>query len=157
MTIKTSLVKPAMKINGIRPKQATSTPQVKPDPNVQIWNPSCLDFPVYGMIFPHEWRTDDPNNVWMKGMTKEEIDEDWAKCYRQWMCLYGWLSSENTLVHVLPSIEYFQDAVYIANIGIMLCHGKKPVFVGSNFKSPPRGGDDKAALDYFAAYEYKTV
>jgi N-dimethylarginine dimethylaminohydrolase len=141
----------------IKPKQATSRPQQQPDPNVQIWNPSCLDFPVYGMIFPHEWNTDDQNNVWMQGMSKEELKEDWAKCYQQWMCLYNWLSSENTLVHILPSIEYFQDAVYIANIGIMLCHQKQPVFVGSNFKSPPRGGEEKAAMDYFKAYGYKTV
>lgn len=140
----------------IRPKQATSNPSKKPLPNVQLWNPSTLDFPVYGMIFPHEWNTDDPNNVWMEGMSKEELDEDWAKCYQQWMCLYGWLTSENSLVHVLPSIEYFADAVYIANIGIMLCHQKKPVFVGSNFKSPPRGGEEKAAMDYFGAYQYKT-
>ena len=140
----------------VKPKQATSTPQTKPDPNVKPELPSLLDFPVFAMIFPHRWDTDDPNNVWMKGMTPEQIDEDWQKCYQQWMGLYGWLSSSNTLVLVLPSIGDFADAVYIANIGIVLLHQTEPVFVGSNFKSPPRRGEEKAALDYFKAAGYKT-
>lgn len=140
----------------IKPKQAASRMPTKPDPNVQIWNPSNLDFPVFGMIFPHEWDTDDPNNIWMKGMTKKELDENWAKCYGQWMVLYNMLAGPDVLVHILPSIEYFADAVYIANIGIMLCHLPQAVFVGSKFKSPPRGGEEKAAMDYFKAYEYET-
>jgi N-dimethylarginine dimethylaminohydrolase len=139
----------------IRPKQATSEPVTKPDPNVKIECPSMLDFPVYAMIFPHRWDSDDPNNYWMQNMTPEELEEDWQKCYQQWMRLYGWLSSENSLVHVLPAIGDFADAVYIANIGIMLCHQKEPVFVGSNYKSPPRRGEEKAAMDYFKAAGYK--
>jgi N-dimethylarginine dimethylaminohydrolase len=140
----------------LRPKQAESHPSQKADPNVKIENPSLLDFPIYGMIFPHKWDTDDPNNVWMKGMSAEEIDEDWQKCYQQWMCLYGWLTSDSTRVMELPSIGDFADAVYIANIGIMLCHLPRPVFVGSNFKSPPRRGEEKAAMDYFGAFGYQT-
>jgi N-dimethylarginine dimethylaminohydrolase len=141
----------------VKPKQAESKPQVKPDPNIKIEIPSLNDFPVYAMIFPHRWDTDERNNYWMKGMSEEEIDEDWAKCYRQWMCLYGWLSSDNTLVLTLPATGQFADAVYIANIGIMLCHTPEPVFVASNFKSPPRRGEEIAALDYFKSYGYKTA
>ncbi len=140
----------------IKPKQATSTPSKRPDPNVKIELPSLLDFPVYAMIFPHRWDTDDPNNYWMVGMSEDEAQEDWQKCYGQWMTLYGWLSSENTLVHILPAIGDFADATYIANIGIMLCHDKEPIFVGSNYKSPPRRGEEKAAMDYFKAAGYKT-
>ncbi len=140
----------------IRPKQATSNPSTKPDPNVKIECPSMLDFPVYGMIFPHRWDSDEPNNVWMKGMSPEELEEDFAKCYQQWMCLYGWLSSENTLVYILPAIGDFADAVYVANIGIMLCHMKEPVFVGSKFKSPPRRGEERSAIDFFKDATYKT-
>lgn len=141
----------------LRPKQAASKPQQTPDPNVKIENPSLLDFPVYAMIFPHRWDTDDPNNVWMKGMSAEEAKEDWNRCYQQWMCLYGWLSSENTLVLTLPAIGDFADATYIANIGIMLCHLPKPVFVASKYKSPPRRGEEIAALDWFKAQGYKTA
>ena len=144
-----------MPVTGIKPKQASSNPQKTPDPNVKIEIPSLLDFPCFAMIFPHRWDTDDPNNTWMQQMTEEEAQENWQKCYSQWMSLYGWLSSENTLVHILPSIGDFADATYIANIGIMLCHGKEPIFVGSNYKSPPRRGEEKAAMDYFRSAGYK--
>ena len=141
----------------VKPKQGETNPSKKPDPNVKIELPSMLGFPCYAMIFPHRWDTDDPNNVWMQGMSEEEAEEDWQKCYQQWMCLYGWMSSENTLVHTLPAIGDFADATYIANIGIMLCHLPIPVFVGSNFKSPPRRGEEKAAMDYFKAAGYRVT
>ena len=87
----------------LKPKQAVSNPKATPDPNVKIENPSYLDFPVFAMIFPHRWDTDDPNNVWMKGLSTEEIN-DRAKCYKQWMKLYGWLTREGCLVQTIPAV-----------------------------------------------------
>ena len=140
----------------LRPKQAVARPSSKPDPNVKIENPSCLDFPVYMMCFPHTWDTDDPNNVWMKGLSQAEIDEDFAKCYGQWMMLYNMLSGPDTLVHILPPAGDYPDQIYVANVGIVLCHLPKPVFVGANYKSPPRRGEEDVALDYFRLAKYKT-
>ncbi len=138
----------------IRPKQATSNPSTKPDPNVKIENPSCLDFPVYMMCFPHTWDTDDPNNWFMQHLSQEEIDENFAKAYGQWMTLYGWLSSENTLVHILPPAGDYPDQVYVANTFLMLCHLPKPVAVIANMQSPPRKGEEKIARVYFEACGY---
>lgn len=146
------------KSTGIRPKQANSKVQKTPDPNVKIRLPSLMDFPVFAMIFPHQWDTDDPNNTWMQDeMTDEEAMEDFQLCYRQWMDLYDKIAGNNVHVITLPSIGDFPDAVYVANIGVMVLHQDKPVFVGSNFKSPPRRGEEKAAMDFFKADGYKTV
>lgn len=138
----------------IRPKQATSKPQTKPDANVKIDEPSNLSWPVYMMCFPHTWDTDDPNNVWMAALSKEEIDENFHLAYSQWMALYNVLSSEASMVHILPSPKDFPDQVYIANVGIVLCHQKNPIFVASKYKSPPRKGEEGIAKTYFNLMEY---
>lgn len=139
----------------IRPKQATSNPPQKPDPNIKIRNPSLLDHPVYMMCYPHGWDTDDPNNVWMQNMSPEEIDENFDKARGQWMTLYGWLTSPETRVLELPSGEDWPDAVYCANVGIILCHKEKPIAVVSNYKSPPRKGEDRVAAEFFKMYHYE--
>lgn len=133
----------------IKPKQGTSTPEKKPDANVKIENPSLLDQPVYLMCFPHTWDTDDPNNVWMQGMSQEEIDEDFQKAYQQWGGLYNMLAGEASMVHILPSPGDYPDGVYCANVGIILCHQKEPVAVVANFQSPPRKGEEDVAEVYF--------
>jgi N-dimethylarginine dimethylaminohydrolase len=139
----------------IRPKQATSTPDKQPDPNVKIRNPSLLDWPVFMMCFPAGWDTDDPNNAFMLEFTEDELQEDYRRAYSEWMSLYGWLTSPETRVLELPSKEDFPDAVYCANVGIILCHGKKPIAVASNYKSPPRKGEYKVFQQFIEMYGYE--
>ncbi len=139
----------------IAPKQAVSNPPKKADPNVKIRNPSLLDFPVYMMCFPAGWDTDDPNNVYMQELTPEEIEENYEKARGQWMTLYGWLTSPQSRVLELPSGEDFPDAVYCANVGIILCHLPKPVAVAANYKSPPRKGEYKVFEDFIKLYGYE--
>ena len=140
----------------VKPKQADTNPLRKPDKNVKIENPSCLDFPIFMMCFPHTWDTDDPNNVWMKKLSQAEIDEDWAKCYGQWMQLYNMLAGPDVLVKILEPAGDYPDQIYVANVGIVLCHQDKPVFVGANYKSPPRRGEEKVAIEQFKLAKYKT-
>ena len=139
----------------IKPKQATSKPDKKPDPNVKIRNPTLLDYPVYMMCYPAGWDTDDPNNVWMTKMSEEELDENYDKARGQWMQLYGWLTSPESMVLTLPAGEDFPDAVYCANVGIVLCHLDKPVAIASNYKSPPRKGEYKVFESYMKDWHYE--
>ena len=138
----------------IRPKQASSTPAKTPDPNVQLDNPSQLEIPSFLMNFPFTLATDNPNNAFMAGMSEEELELDHQLAYRQWMDLYQQIAGES-LVYVLPCEKDFQDLVYVSNIGAILCHGKKPVAVVSNFKSPPRKGEDKIGEKFFKMMNYE--
>jgi N-dimethylarginine dimethylaminohydrolase len=139
----------------IKPKQATSNPQKKPDANVKIENPSLLDQPVYMMAYPHTWDCADPNNDWMWALTPEEIEEDFDKARQQWGGLYNWLSSESSLVYVLPCSGDYPDRIYVANVAVVLLHKPKPIVVVANYKSPPRKGEDKAAKTFFELCEYE--
>jgi N-dimethylarginine dimethylaminohydrolase len=140
----------------ILPKQATSRPQEKPDPNVQLDDPSQSDVPAFLMNRPFSWDCDAPNNVWMKKMSKAELKPNFALADKQWMSLYQLLASQG-YVETLPAhpSKDFQDLVYVANCGIMLCHLPKPVFVAANFKSPPRKGEEKIAIDHFKLWDYR--
>ena len=139
----------------IAPKQATSDPPKKPDANVKRRNPSLLDWPAFMMCFPSGWDTDDPNNKFMLEFTEEELQENYDRAYGEWMQLYGWLTSPECRVLELPSGEDFPDAVYCANVGIILLHGKKPIAVASNYKSPPRKGEYKVFEDFIKMYGYE--
>jgi N-dimethylarginine dimethylaminohydrolase len=140
----------------IRPKQATSRPLTKPDPNVQLDNPSQSDVPAFLMNRPFSWDCDSPNNVWMQKMSSEEMKPDFQLADKQWLDLYQLLASQG-YVETLPAhpSKDFQDLVYVANCGIMLCHLPKPVFVAANFKSPPRKGEEKIAIDHFKLWDYR--
>jgi N-dimethylarginine dimethylaminohydrolase len=141
---------------AIRPKQATSKPQEKPDANLQLDNPSQSDVPAFLMNRPFSWDCSSPNNIWMKKLSKEEIKPDFQLADSQWMALYNLIASQG-YVDTLPAHASadLQDLVYVANIGIMLCHLPKPVFVAANFKSPPRKGEEKIAIDHMKLWDYR--
>ena len=148
--------KPTAKKPLIRPKQAESEPQKRPDPNVQLDNPSQLNIPAFLMNFPFSLDCDSPNNQWMVGKSKAELAIDYQLAYRQFMDLYQQIAGE-ALVYVLPSkpTADLQDLVYTANIGACLCHMPKPVFVAANFKSPPRKGEEKIGIRFFRDMDYR--
>ena len=106
------------------------------------------------MNFPFTLDTDNPNNAWMQKMSPAELKPDYQLAYQQWMALYQQIAGE-ALVYVLPSHEDYQDQVYVANIGIVLCHLPKPVAVVANFKSPPRKGEDKVGKSFFQLMDYR--
>ena len=140
----------------VRPKQGTSNPTNKVDPNVQLDNPSQSDVPAFLMNRPFSWDCDSPNNIWMQKMSKEEMKPDFQLAHRQWLDLYQLLASQG-YVETLPSkpSKDLQDLVYVANIGIVLCHLPEPVFVAANFKSPPRKGEEKIGIELFKIMEYR--
>jgi N-dimethylarginine dimethylaminohydrolase len=105
------------------------------------------------MCFPFTLDSDNPNNVWMQEMSEEDREIDQQLARRQWMDLYQQLAGE-AYVHTLSSTQDFQDLVYIANIGIVLTHLPKPVAVVSNFKSPPRKGEDEIGKREFESMRY---
>ena len=141
-------------LGHVRPKQATSNPAKQPDPDVQLDNPSQLEIPAFLMNFPFTLDTDSPNNVWMTAKSPEELKVDYPQSYQQWLSLYNQISGES-LVYVLPSEGDFQDQVYVANVGIVLNHLKKPVFIAANFKSPPRRGEETVGAKFMRMCKYK--
>ena len=141
----------------IRPKQAMSNPQEVPDPDVQLSNPSLIETPVYLMNPPLSLDTDNPNNIWMKKLSKAELKVQHKKAFRQWSSLYDRLTGTGLTTYLLQTNMAFQDQVYVANLGITLCHLPKPVVVLAKYKSPPRRGEERVGREFFQEFDYKIV
>ena len=90
--------------------------------------PSQLNVPSYLMNFPFTLDTSNPNNIWMKELSPEEIKVDRNKAYRQFLDLYNFIAGSG-LCYLLPSEGNFQDQVYVANLGIYLPHIKENTII----------------------------
>ena len=64
--------------------------------------PSQLNVPSYLMNFPFTLDTSNPNNIWMKELSPEEIKVDKNKAYRQFLDLYNFVAGSG-LCYLLPS------------------------------------------------------
>ena len=118
--------------------------------------PSQLPIQSYVMNFPFTFSTSDPNNVWMKEMSGDELSINRPKAYKQFMDLYNFMAGQS-LVHLLPSEGNFQDLVYVANLGLHLPHIKDENHILlSNFTSPPRQGEEFVGETFFNQMGYKT-
>ena len=118
--------------------------------------PSQLPIQSYVMNFPFSLSTNDPNNIWMKELTDEELQINRPKAYKQFMDLYNFMSGQS-LVYLLPSEGSFQDQVYIANLGLQLPHIKEDNHILlSNYTSPPRRGEEFVGEKFFQQMGYKT-
>jgi len=113
----------------------------------KVLNVQDLDRPCFVMNFPLSLSTDNPNNVWMQRMNPLKRLVDFPKAYKQWTSLYGFLSSLS-LVYLLPSVEGYQDQVYVANVGLVPPHLRRVVLL-ARYKSPPRRGEEYVAEKFF--------
>lgn len=117
---------------------------------------SQLKSPSYAMCFPFNLDTKNPNNIWMKEMTSDELKINKNKAYRQFFDLYNFLAGSGC-VTLIPNIEGLQDQVYTANVGCYLPHIKdRNVILLSNFTSSPRVGEEIPADLHFKALGYET-
>ncbi len=118
--------------------------------------PSQLNIPSYVMNFPFTLDTKNPNNIWMKELSPDDLQVNRKKAYKQFMDLYNFLSGDG-LVYLLPSLGDFQDQVYVANLGIYLPHIKDSNnIVLSNYTSEPRIGEEKIGEAFFKLMNYDT-
>tara|TARA_R110000803_G_scaffold49939_2_gene103813 strand:+ start:720 stop:1634 length:915 start_codon:yes stop_codon:yes gene_type:complete len=118
--------------------------------------PSQLPIQSYLMNFPFTFSTSDPNNVWMKEMSKDELSINKPKAYKQFMDLYNFMAGQS-LVNILPSEGNFQDLIYVANLGLQLPHIKNDnLILLSNYTSPPRQGEEFVGKKFFNQMGYNT-
>jgi N-dimethylarginine dimethylaminohydrolase len=118
--------------------------------------PSQLPIQSYLMNFPFTFSTSDPNNVWMKEMSKDELSINKPKAYKQFMDLYNFMAGQS-LVNILPSEGNFQDLIYVANLGLQLPHIKNDnLILLSNYTSPPRQGEEFVGEKFFNQMGYNT-
>jgi len=117
--------------------------------------PSQLSIPSYVMNFPFTLDTSNPNNIWMKELSPEEIKVDRNKAYRQFLDVYNFVAGSG-LCYLLPSEGNFQDQVYVANLGIYLPHIKENTILLSNYTSEPRQGEEHVGKKFFDMMGYKT-
>lgn len=110
---------------------------------------SPLNIPTYMMNFPITVDNDIRNNALMK----DNKPYDYNKAFKQFMGLYNLIAKE-ALVFILPSEEQLQDLPFVANIGCYLPHLKTDTIIVSNFKSPPRKGEDKVGGKFFESLGY---
>jgi N-dimethylarginine dimethylaminohydrolase len=76
--------------------------------------------------------------------------------FSQFFSLYSSLSAFS-LIYLLPSSGYYQDQVFVANLGCYLPHNKGNVIVLSNFKSEPRIGEDRIGRQFFESMKYTVI
>jgi N-dimethylarginine dimethylaminohydrolase len=118
--------------------------------------PSQLNIPSYVMNFPFTLDTKNPNNIWMKELTPDDLKVNKKKAYKQFLDLYNFLSGAG-LVYLLPSQGNYQDQVYVANLGIYLPHlTKSNNIVLANYTSEPRIGEEIVGESFFKMMGYDT-
>ena len=118
--------------------------------------PSQLNIPSYVMNFPFTLDTKNPNNIWMKELTPDDLKVNKKKAYKQFLDLYNFLSGAG-LVYLLPSQGNYQDQVYVANLGIYLPHlTKSNNIVLANYTSEPRIGEEIVGEQFFKMMGYDT-
>lgn len=114
--------------------------------------PSQLEWPCFLMNYPFTVDNRSSNNTWMKRNKKKY---NYNRAFNQFMDLYHYVSARS-LVYILPSEGNFQDQPYVANLGCYLPHIKKEnIILLSNFKSPPRIGEDVVGAKFFLSMGYK--
>jgi len=116
--------------------------------------PSQLSIPSYVMNFPFSLSTEDPNNIWMKELSPEELKVNRPRAYKQFMDLYNFMAG-SSLVYLLPSAGDYQDQVYVANLGIQLPHLDNTILL-SNYTSEPRRGEEWVGKHFFELMNYET-
>lgn len=116
--------------------------------------PQELGINCYLMCAPFvsSFNNEQPNNPLMDG--KEKIN--YGKAFNQWLNLYRFLS-EYGLVYVLPNEGWYQDQIYVANLGLVVHNKKEPTVILSNFTSKPRRGEEIPGRHFFSMMKYKCV
>jgi N-dimethylarginine dimethylaminohydrolase len=123
--------------------------------NETVKTPSQLKMPVFLMNFPLTLTAGDPNNVWMEELEEEEREIDYDKAFTQFTEMYGFIAGGGSLVYLLPNRGNYQDQVYVANLGIYLPHLQEPTIIISNYKSPPRQGEEFVGRRLFRLMKYQ--
>lgn len=112
-----------------------------------------LKVPIFLLNFPFTLDNKNPNNVWIKELDKEKSKINKKVAYKQFLDLYNYMAGDS-LVYLLPSYGNFQDQVYVANLGIVPHHLKKPTVILSNYTSEPRRGEENVGKAFFKMMEY---
>jgi len=118
--------------------------------------PSDLHFPTFFMVppFKSNFASDNPNNVWMKEMSPEDLKIDYDKAFAQWMELEQFVAA-NSLTYLIPNDTKLQDIIYCANMGLYI--ETENIIILSNFTSEPRRGEEKVGRKFFEEQGYKCV
>lgn len=104
--------------------------------------------PVFLLNAPFSLDTRIANNATMRRLGASGRRTDRARALAQWRTLYRHLASRS-LVYLLPSRAGLQDQPFVANLGVALDHGPRPVVVLSRFRAAGRGGEPAAGRVFF--------
>lgn len=120
-------------------------------------NPTSLVHPAFLVSAPFAFRTDVPNNAWMRDLPDDQRKADPDRSMAQFLELYRALSGD-ALVYVLPTPSGggMQDLVFTANLGIVLEHlPEQNTVVVSRFSEPTRGAETAVGVQFFEAMGYR--
>jgi N-dimethylarginine dimethylaminohydrolase len=104
--------------------------------------------PEFLLCAPHYLSNREPNNRLMEDLTRYFPVIDRRKALAQFQSVHGF-AREHARVRILPSVDGFQDQVYVSNLGITMCDEGERTVVLSNFKSPPRRGEELIGRKFF--------
>ena len=106
------------------------------------------ELPAFLMNPPLSLSIEEPNNVWMHELPPSRRSVDRSRALAQFVELYRFLAARS-VVYLLPSREGLQDQTYVANLAVVLPHTEDQRVVVSNFRSPPRRGEQEPGIDFF--------
>lgn len=92
----------------------------------------------------------------MRELGREGRRIDRTRALKQWRALYHHLAARH-MVHLLPAARGLQDQTYVANVGVVLTHRRKPLFVLSRFRAKGREGEPATARAFLRAMGVRTV
>jgi N-dimethylarginine dimethylaminohydrolase len=119
-------------------------------------NSHNISYPAFVMCPPFNLSADQPNNVFMKNF-KGDREVNRKKALSQFTSLYNFVANQS-LVYLIPHDYSLQDQSFTANLGIVLPHYKdQKTVVISEFKSPPRIGEQKPGVDFFKMLKFDVV
>jgi N-dimethylarginine dimethylaminohydrolase len=111
--------------------------------------------PVFLLNAPFSFSSDRANNATMRELGPRGRRLDRPRLWEQWHLLYHHLSTR-ALVYLLPSRAGLQDQPFVANVGLIPAHTRKPVAVVSKFRAAGRSGESKVGQAFFQALGFKT-
>jgi N-dimethylarginine dimethylaminohydrolase len=106
------------------------------------------EVPEFLLCAPHYLSNQQPNNRLMEDLRRHFPVIDRTNALSQFRSVYRFVC-EYSLVHILPSVDGFQDQAYVSNLGITMCNENDRTVVLSNFKSQPRRGEELIARQFF--------
>lgn len=97
------------------------------------------EIPHYLMTQPLAFSAVSPCNTYMVSLSDEDRLIDRERAHQQWMAIYNFLASDSVVyLAPVPNTPHLQDQVFASNLGVIIEHPDKDIYIVSNYSAKPR-------------------